>query len=66
MRKAAATTGNVDRVKLEAALDQTDYQGATGHFKFSPNVHEIVDPSEIVIGIIEDGKWVRYGSRKKT
>ena len=66
LRKAAAATGNVDRVKLEAALDQTDYQGATGHFKFSPTVHEIVDPSEIVIGIIEDGKWVRYSSRKKT
>lgn len=65
LRKAAPATGNVDRVELERALDQTDYQGATGHFKFSPTVHEIVDPSEVVIGVIEDGKWIRYSSRKK-
>ncbi len=66
LRKAAPATGNVDRVKLEEALNQTDYQGATGHFKFSPEVHEIIDPSEVVIGIIENGNWIRYNSRSKT
>lgn len=63
--KAAPASGNVDRVKLKGALDETDYQGGTGHFKFSATVHEIADPGEVVIGIIEDGKWIRYGSRKK-
>jgi branched-chain amino acid transport system substrate-binding protein len=65
LSKAAPTTGNVDRFKLKGALDQTDYEGATGHFKFSATVHEINDPSEVVIGIIENGKWIRYASRKK-
>lgn len=65
LRKVAPANGNVDRVMLKGALDQTDYQGATGHFKLSATVHEIVDPSEIVIGIIEDGKWLRYASRRK-
>ncbi|MCC6947962.1 MAG: ABC transporter substrate-binding protein [Bradyrhizobiaceae bacterium] len=65
LSKVAPASGNVDRVKLKGALDATDYQGSTGHFKFSATVHEIADPSEVVIGIIEDGKWIRYGSRKK-
>jgi branched-chain amino acid transport system substrate-binding protein len=65
LAKAAPSSGNVDRVRLKEALDQTDYKGATGHFKLSSTVHEIADPGEVVIGIIEDAKWVRYGSRKK-
>ncbi len=64
LSKAAPASGNVDRVQLKNALDQTDYHGATGHFRFSPSVHEIVDPAEAVIGIIQDGKWIRYSSRK--
>ena len=65
LRKAAPAKGDVDRVKLKEALDRTDYEGATGHFKFTPKIHEIVDPGEAVVGIIENGKWIRYSSRKK-
>jgi len=64
LTKIAPATGNVDRLSLKNALDQTDYHGATGHFKFAAETHEIVDPSEIVIGVIQDGKWIRYASRK--
>jgi branched-chain amino acid transport system substrate-binding protein len=63
--KVASETGNVDRVKLKAALDQTDLKGATGTFKFSDKTHELVDPSDAVMGIVEAGKWIRYASRKK-
>jgi hypothetical protein len=52
-------------VKLKAALDQTDLKGATGRFKFSATTHELVDPADAVMGIVEDGKWIRYASRKK-
>ena len=41
------------------------YDGATGTFKWSDKTHELVDPSDAVIGIVEGGKWIRYSSRKK-
>ncbi|MCC7166142.1 MAG: ABC transporter substrate-binding protein [Rhodospirillales bacterium] len=65
LAKVAPPNGNVDRVRLRDAINQTDYKGATGHFKFSDAIHEIADPGEVVIGIIEEGKWIQYASRKK-
>lgn len=65
LAKVAPETGNVDRVKLKAALDQSDFKGATGSFKFTAATHELVDPADTVIGVVEDGKWIRYASRKR-
>jgi branched-chain amino acid transport system substrate-binding protein len=64
LAKVAGETGNVDRTKLKLALDQTDYPGATGHFKFTATTHELADPSNVVMGVVENGKWIRYASRK--
>jgi branched-chain amino acid transport system substrate-binding protein len=63
--RVAPETGNVDRVKLKAALDQLEHKGATGTFRFTAQTHELVDPADAVIGIVEEGKWIRYSSRKK-
>jgi len=65
LAKVAPETGNVDRVKLKAALDQTELKGATGAFKFTAKTHELVDPADAVMGIVENGKWIRYVSRTK-
>ena len=65
LAKVAPETGDVDRTRLKAALDQTDLKGATGSFKFSAKTHELVDPADAVMGIVEDGKWIRYASRKQ-
>jgi ABC-type branched-subunit amino acid transport system substrate-binding protein len=65
LAKVAPETGNIDRVKLKAALDQTELKGATGTFKFTDKTHELMDPADAVIGIIENGKWIRYASRVK-
>jgi branched-chain amino acid transport system substrate-binding protein len=63
--KIAPETGNVDRVKLKATLDQLEHKAATGTFRLSAKTHELVDPADAVIGIVEEGKWIRYTSRKK-
>jgi branched-chain amino acid transport system substrate-binding protein len=65
LTKVAPDAGNVDRVKLKAALDQTSLKGATGTFKFTATTHELVDPSDAVIGIVAGGKWIRYAPRKE-
>lgn len=65
LAKVAPPAGNVDRVKLKATLDETTAKGATGTFKFTANTHELTDPADTVIGIVEDGKWIRYASRLK-
>lgn len=63
--RVAPETGNVDRARLKAALDQLEFKGATGTFRFTATTHELVDPADAVMGIVEDGKWIRYASRKK-
>ncbi len=65
LAKVAGQTGPIDRTKLKLALDQIDYPGATGHFKFTAATHELVDPNDVVMGVVENGKWIRYASRKK-
>jgi len=65
LAKVAPPTGTVDRVKLKATLDETTVKGATGTFKFTAKTHELIDPADTVIGIVEDGKWIRYASRLK-
>ena len=56
----------VDGIVIQTrALDRLEHKGATGTFRFSATVHELVDPADAVIGIVEDGKWIRYGSRTK-
>lgn len=65
LRTVAADKGNVDRARLKVALDSLEFKGATGTFRFSSTVHELVDPADAVVGVIEDGKWIRYTSRKK-
>lgn len=37
----------------------------SGTFKFTAKTHELTDPADTVIGIAEDGKWIRYASRLK-
>ncbi len=64
LTKVAPATGSVDRAKLKAALDETSLAGATGTFKFSARIHELTDPADVVMGIVENGKWIRYTSRK--
>jgi hypothetical protein len=65
LRAVAADKGNVDRARLKTALDRLEHKGATGTFRFSATVHELIDPADAVIGVVEDGKWIRYSSRKK-
>ena len=65
LAKIVDGNGNVDRTRLKAALDRLEFKGATGTFRLSAKVHELTDSADAVIGIVENGKWIRYTSRKK-
>ncbi len=65
LKTMAPIAGNVDRTKLKAAMDKLNYQGGIGDYKLSPTVHEVVGADAVVIGVIENGKWIRASSRSK-